>query len=102
MRIFIRQQVLKALATIAAVVAMLLVAAASQAAPIGLGNFHLINATQPLNFTNNAVISGSLSAISVPVVFNFTTQSGLSTRAIRIRVGIMRDLLLATQDAVIL
>ena len=75
----ILQQTSKALRIAAVVAATLVFASAAQAAPIQLGSFHLLNATQPLSFTNNAGISGSLSAISVPVVFNFTTQSGLST-----------------------
>jgi hypothetical protein len=62
-----------------ALAATVLAAAAAQAAPIELGSFHLLNASQSLSFTNNGGVSASLSAISVPVIFNFTTQSGLST-----------------------
>lgn len=79
MHFFIRQQALKAFGIGAAIASTLVAAAAVQAAPIQLGNFHLINADQPLSFTNNAGTSGSLSALTVPVIFNFTTQSGLST-----------------------
>ncbi len=79
MHFFIRQRVLKALGIVAAIAATVLIAAAVQAAPIELGSFHLLNANQPLSFTNNAGTSGSLSALTVPVIFNFTTQSGLST-----------------------
>jgi PEP-CTERM motif-containing protein len=79
MHVFNRQRTLRTLALGAATATMLFVAVASQAAPIELGSFHLINANQQLTFTNNAGTSGSLSAISVPVIFNFTTQSGLST-----------------------
>jgi hypothetical protein len=53
-------------------------ASSALATPIELGNFHLLNANQPLSFTNN-VVSATLQALSVPVVFNFTAQSGLST-----------------------
>ena len=64
---------------LAALAAMLLAPAAVQASPIELGSFHVLNATQPLSFTNNAGTSGTLTAINVPVIFNFTDQSGLST-----------------------
>jgi hypothetical protein len=64
----------------AAVVASLMIGTVAQAALFQFGNFHLINANQPLTFTNNApTASATLQAISVPVVFNFTTQSGLPT-----------------------
>jgi hypothetical protein len=62
-----------------ALLACLWAASSAHATPIELGNFHLINATQPLSFTNNGGISATLQALSVPVVFNFTSQSGLST-----------------------
>src|SRR5260221_14690281 len=58
--------------------ACLWAASSALAAPIELGNIHLVNANQPLSFTNN-VVSASLQALGVPVVFNFTAQSGLST-----------------------
>jgi hypothetical protein len=51
----------------------------AQAALFQFADFHLINANQPLSLTNNAGTSATLQALSVPVVFNFTTQSGLST-----------------------
>jgi hypothetical protein len=79
MHFFHRQLAWKTFITPVAIATMLLAAAASHAAQFELGSFHLLNANQPLTFTNNAAISGSLSAISVPVIFNFTTQSGLST-----------------------
>lgn len=62
-----------------ALLACLWAASSALAAPIELGNFHLLNANQPLSFTNNGGTSATLQALSVPVVFNFTTQSGLST-----------------------
>ena len=51
---------------------------AAQATPVEFANFHLLNANQPLCFPIRRN-SGSLVAESVPVVFNFTTQSGLPT-----------------------
>ena len=65
-------------AAVAFLVSML-VGTAARAAPIQFADFHLVNATQPLTFTNNGGVSATLQAISVPVVFNFTTQSGLPT-----------------------
>jgi hypothetical protein len=62
-----------------AVLVALLIGSAAQATPFQFAGFHLINASQPLSFTNNGGTSGTLSALSVPVVFNFTTQSGLPT-----------------------
>jgi PEP-CTERM motif len=62
-----------------ALLACLCAASSALATPIELGNFHLLNATQPLSFTNNGGTSATLQALSVPVVFNFTAQSGLST-----------------------
>jgi hypothetical protein len=62
-----------------AFLASMLVGTAARAAPIQFADFHLVNATQPLSFTNNGGVSATLQAISVPVVFNFTTQSGLPT-----------------------
>src|SRR5438046_1805939 len=64
---------------VAALLASLWVASSALATPIEFGNFHLINASQPLSFTNNGGISATLQALNVPVVFNFTVQSGLST-----------------------
>ena len=78
MHFFNRQRVLKALGIGAAIASTLVAAATVQAAPIELGSFHLIDADQPLSFTN-AGASGTLSALTVPVIFNFTNQSGLST-----------------------
>jgi hypothetical protein len=51
----------------------------SQAAPFEFANFNLLNANQPFSFTNNGGTSGTISAVSAPMTFNFTTQSGLST-----------------------
>jgi len=56
-----------------------LIGSVAQASPIQFAGFHLINANQPLSLTNNGGTSVTLSAISVPVVFNYTTQSGLPT-----------------------
>ena len=58
---------------------LMLVGTIARAAPIEFGDFHLVNATQPLSFTNNGGTSGTLQALNVPVVFNFTVQSGLPT-----------------------
>lgn len=52
---------------------------AAQGAPIEFANFHLLNSNQPVSFTNNGGISATLQALSVPVVFNYTMQSGLPT-----------------------
>src|SRR5205823_13642888 len=68
-----------ALRGLAALLASLWIASSAWAAPIEFGDFHLINANQPLSFTNNGGVSAALQALNVPVVFNFTTQSGLST-----------------------
>ena len=51
----------------------------AQAVPIEFANVNLVDANQPLRFTNNGGISGTLSALNVSVTFNFTSQSGLST-----------------------
>jgi hypothetical protein len=57
----------------------MLAGSAAQATQMEFANFHLLNANQPLSFTNNGGISGTLHALSVPVIFNFTVQSGLPT-----------------------
>ncbi len=62
-----------------AIVACFATGAAAQAAMIGFANFHLLNATQPLSFTNNGGTSATLQALNVPIVFNYTSQSGLPT-----------------------
>jgi hypothetical protein len=62
-----------------AVLVASLIGSVAQATPIQFADFHLINANQPLSFANNGGTSGTLGALSVPVVFNFTTQSGLPT-----------------------
>lgn len=62
-----------------AILACLWAASSALATPIEFGNFHLLNANQPLSVTNNGGISETLQALSVPVVFNFTAQSGLSS-----------------------
>lgn len=64
---------------LAALAAVLLSAPGAQAAPIELGSFHVLNANQPLSFTNNAGTSGTLTATNVAVIFNYTVQSGLAT-----------------------
>jgi hypothetical protein len=63
----------------AALLASLIAASAAQATPIEFSSFHLSNANQPISFTNNGATSASIFALNVPVVFNFTSQSGLST-----------------------
>jgi hypothetical protein len=62
-----------------AFLASMLVGTAARTAPIEFGNFHLLNATRLLSFTNNGGTSGTLQALSVPVIFDFTVQSGLPT-----------------------
>jgi len=52
---------------------------ALQAAPFEFADVNLVNANLPFSFTNNGGTSGTLSMVSAPVTFNFTTQSGLST-----------------------
>jgi len=59
--------------------ACLLTGSAAQGAPIEFANFHLLNSNQPLSFTNNGGVSATLQALSVPIVFNYTVQSGLPT-----------------------
>jgi hypothetical protein len=53
----------------------LMAASAAQATPIEFADFQLLNADQPVSFTETS----GLFAASVPVIFNFTSQSGLST-----------------------
>jgi len=50
-----------------------------QAAPFEFADVNLLNANSPFIFTNNGGTSGSISILSAPVTFNFTSQSGLST-----------------------
>jgi PEP-CTERM motif len=50
-----------------------------QAAPFEFADVNLLNANLPFTFTNNGGTSGTVSILSAPVTFNFTTQSGLST-----------------------
>jgi hypothetical protein len=76
-----------ALRAAVAVVASLMVGSVAHAALFQFADFHLINANQPLSFTNNSpTASATLQALGVgvpppgvPVVFNFTSQSGIST-----------------------
>jgi hypothetical protein len=49
------------------------------AAPFEFADVNLVNANLPFTFTNNGGTSGTISMMSAPVTFNFTTQSGLST-----------------------
>jgi hypothetical protein len=66
------------LAVLIALIALTFMAGAAAAAPVEIANFHLLNANQPVSFTNINGTSATFRATSVPVVFNFTTQSGLS------------------------
>lgn len=68
-----------ALRCAAALLTSVLASTAAQATPMEIASFHLLNANQPLSFTNNGGTSGTLQALNVPVIFNFTVQSGLST-----------------------
>ncbi len=62
-----------------AAIALLMIGSVAYAAPIQFADFHLVNATQPFSLTNNGGTSLTVQALSVPVVFNFTSQSGLPT-----------------------
>jgi len=57
----------------------LVLAGSAYATTMEFASFHLLNANQSLSFTNNGGTSGTLQALSVPVIFNFTVQSGLPT-----------------------
>lgn len=63
----------------AALLASITFASAAQATPFEFANFRLLNADQPFSFTNNGGTSASIIAVDVPVIFDFTSQSGLST-----------------------
>jgi hypothetical protein len=67
------------LAAIVVAVAVSQLCQTAHAALVEVANLHLLNATQPLSFANNGGVSATLTAVNVPVVFNYTTQSGLST-----------------------
>ncbi len=62
----------------AAILTTMTFASAARATPIEFANFRLSNADQPLSFSNNTTFA-SIIAANVPVVFDFTSQSGLST-----------------------
>jgi hypothetical protein len=68
-----------ALRCAAALLGSVITGSAAQATPIEFADFHLLNANQSLSFTNNGGTSASITAASVPVIFDFTAQSGLST-----------------------
>ena len=74
-----RYPVTATLQGIAVLLALTLVGSSAEAVPIEFANFNLLNANQPLTFTNNDGASGTIAALGVPVTFNFTSQSGLST-----------------------
>jgi hypothetical protein len=50
-----------------------------KADPFEFADVNLVDANTPFSFTNNGGTSGTISMLSAPVTFNFTTQSGLST-----------------------
>ncbi len=62
-----------------ALLTSMLAGSAAQATQFEFANFHLLNANLPISFTNNGGVSAALQALSVPVIFNFTVQSGLPT-----------------------
>jgi hypothetical protein len=51
----------------------------AEAAPYQFAQFHIPSNGQPFNFTNNGGTSASIDAVNVPVIFNFTAATGLST-----------------------
>ena len=61
-----------------AAIALLMIGSVAYATPVQIADFHLVNASQPFSLTNNGT-SLTIQALSVPVVFNFTSQSGLPT-----------------------
>lgn len=77
--IHLRDFITTKLPCVAVLLAVVISSSTAQAVPIQFANFNLVNASQPLTFTNNGGTSGTIAALSVPVTFNFTTQSGLST-----------------------
>ena len=68
-----------ALQCAAVLLAVIVCSSTAEAVPIEFANFNLLNANQPLTFTNNDGASGTIAALGVPITFNFTSQSGLST-----------------------
>jgi len=62
-----------------ALLTLVLAGSTAYATTMEFASFHLLNANQSLSFTNNGGTSGTLQALSVPVIFNFTVQSGLPT-----------------------
>ena len=78
----IRTLVAAALPCAAVLLALTLPDSRAAAAAIEFAEFNLISASQPLTFTNygnDLDESGTLQALNVPVIFNFTAQSGLDT-----------------------
>lgn len=63
-----------------AVLALVVLASSpAWAVPIEFANVNLLNANQPISFTNNGGVSGTIKGVNIPVTFTFTSQSGLST-----------------------
>jgi hypothetical protein len=50
-----------------------------EAAPYQFGQFHIPSLGQPLSYTNNGGTSARIDALNVPVIFNFTATTTLST-----------------------
>jgi len=50
-----------------------------QASPYQFAQFNIVNANEPFTFTNNGGTSATIGALNVPVTFNFTAATGLST-----------------------
>ena len=65
--------------TLAALAALTLCSTALQAAPTQFATFNLVTTNQPFTFTNNGGTSGNISAVNVPVLFDFTIGTGLPT-----------------------
>ncbi len=64
---------------VAALVCAAACSSAAWAVPVEFANFHLLNANQPFNYVNLGGVSGQIGAVNVPVMFDFTAQSGLPT-----------------------
>lgn len=64
---------------LAAIACTAFLASIASAVPVEFANFHLSNANQPFNYVNIGGVTGQIGAINVPVIFDFTVQSGLPT-----------------------
>jgi hypothetical protein len=64
---------------LAGVLGVCLAVGAASGAAYNFANFTDISGTRPFSFTNNGGASGIISTTSVPINFNFTAPTGLST-----------------------